>query len=70
MDALHGDLEQVKDELLHPENVAKHLGELSRAIATGQEELRYDRFLLYVLADYRCVQQIVKCLCYPIQLQL
>ncbi|KAG1957201.1 centriolin [Pimephales promelas] len=39
VDALHGDLEQVKDELLHPENVAKHLGELSRAIATGQEEL-------------------------------
>ncbi|XDV20098.1 hypothetical protein PO909_025480 [Leuciscus waleckii] len=39
VDALHGDLEQVKDELLCPENVAKHLGELSRAIATGQEEL-------------------------------
>ncbi|KAK7165153.1 hypothetical protein R3I94_003505 [Phoxinus phoxinus] len=38
VDALHGDLEQVKDELLHPENVAKHLGELSRAIATGQDE--------------------------------
>ncbi|XP_056092231.1 centriolin isoform X2 [Rhinichthys klamathensis goyatoka] len=39
VDALHGDLEQVKNELLRPENVAKHLGELSRAIATGQEEL-------------------------------
>ncbi|XP_077087989.1 centriolin isoform X2 [Siphateles boraxobius] len=39
VDALYGDLEQVKDELLRPENVAKHLGELSRAIATGQEEL-------------------------------
>lgn len=39
VDALHGDLEQVKNELLRPENVAKHLGELSRAIATGQEQL-------------------------------
>lgn len=39
VDALQGDLEQVREELLCPENVAKHLGELSRAIATGQEEL-------------------------------
>ncbi|XP_067294103.1 centriolin isoform X2 [Pseudorasbora parva] len=39
VDALQGDLEQIREELLCPENVAKHLGELSRAIATGQEEL-------------------------------
>lgn len=51
MDALQGDLEQVREGLICPEKVAKHLGELTRAIATGQEELRYDRFLLYILAN-------------------
>ncbi|ROL42576.1 Centriolin [Anabarilius grahami] len=39
VDALQGDLEQVREELICPEKVAKHLGELTRAIATGQEEL-------------------------------
>lgn len=51
MDALQCDLEQVREELLCPESVAKHLGELKRAIATGQEILRYYRFFLYILAD-------------------
>lgn len=50
VDALQGDLEQVREELLCPESVAKHLGELRRGIATGQEILRYYRFLLDILA--------------------
>ncbi|XP_016408818.1 centriolin-like [Sinocyclocheilus rhinocerous] len=42
VDALQCDLEQVREELLCPESVAKHLGELRRAIATGQEILRFE----------------------------
>ncbi|XP_016341825.1 centriolin-like [Sinocyclocheilus anshuiensis] len=41
VDALQGDLEQVREELLCPESVAKHLGELRRGIVTGQEELSF-----------------------------
>ncbi|XP_016397491.1 centriolin-like [Sinocyclocheilus rhinocerous] len=41
VDALQGELEQVREELLCPESVAKHLGELRRGIATGQEELSF-----------------------------
>ncbi|XP_050965080.1 centriolin isoform X2 [Labeo rohita] len=42
VDALQGDLEQVREELLCPESVAKHLGELRRGIATGQEILSFE----------------------------
>uniref|UniRef100_A0A671KCE9 Centriolin n=1 Tax=Sinocyclocheilus anshuiensis TaxID=1608454 RepID=A0A671KCE9_9TELE len=42
VDALQCDLEQVREELLCPESVAKHLGELRRAIATGQEILSFE----------------------------
>lgn len=49
MDALQDDLEQVREELLCPESVNKHLEELRRGIATGQEELRYYRFLLDII---------------------
>ncbi|XP_042580752.1 centriolin-like isoform X3 [Cyprinus carpio] len=42
VDALQCDLEQVREELLCPESVAKHLGELKRAIATGQEILSFE----------------------------
>uniref|UniRef100_A0A672NRV6 Centriolin n=1 Tax=Sinocyclocheilus grahami TaxID=75366 RepID=A0A672NRV6_SINGR len=41
VDALQGDLEQVREELLCTESVAKRLGELRRSIATGQEELSF-----------------------------
>lgn len=50
VDALQGDLEQVREELLCPYSVAKHLGDLRRGITTGQEILRYCRFLLEILA--------------------
>lgn len=49
VDALQGDLEQVMEELLCPKKVAKHLGELTRAIATRQEELRYDTVDTYYI---------------------
>ncbi|XP_073696104.1 centriolin [Garra rufa] len=42
VDALQSDLEQVREELLCPESVAKHLGELRRGIATGQEILSFE----------------------------
>lgn len=51
MDALQDDLEQVREELLCPESVTKYLGELRRGIATGQEELRYYRFVLDILVS-------------------
>ncbi len=49
MDALHCDLEQVREEKLCPESMAKYLGELRRGITTGQEILRYYSFLMYIL---------------------
>ncbi|XP_026068094.1 centriolin-like isoform X2 [Carassius auratus] len=42
VDALQCDLEQVREELLCPESVAKHLGELREAIARGQEILSFE----------------------------
>ncbi|XP_059403396.1 centriolin isoform X2 [Carassius carassius] len=42
VDALQDDLEQVREELLCPESVTKHVGELRRGIATGQEELSFE----------------------------
>uniref|UniRef100_A0A672KSY6 Centriolin n=2 Tax=Sinocyclocheilus grahami TaxID=75366 RepID=A0A672KSY6_SINGR len=42
VDALQCDLEQVREELLCPKSVAKHLGELRRAIATGQEIISFE----------------------------
>ncbi|XP_043095142.1 centriolin isoform X3 [Puntigrus tetrazona] len=44
VDALQCDLEQVREELLCPESIAKYLRELRRGIATGQEILRYYSF--------------------------
>lgn len=51
MDALQCDLEQVREEKLCLESVAKYLGELRRGIATGQEILRYYKFVMYILAN-------------------
>ncbi|XP_058630694.1 centriolin isoform X2 [Onychostoma macrolepis] len=42
VDALQCDLEQVREEMLCPESVAKYLGELRRGIATGQEILSFE----------------------------
>ncbi|XP_048046040.1 centriolin isoform X2 [Megalobrama amblycephala] len=63
VDALQGDLEQVREELICPEKVAKHLGELIRAIATGQEELSCSFEDLGEPVNKKCIelQQEVRC---------
>ncbi|KAK9974259.1 hypothetical protein ABG768_022365 [Culter alburnus] len=61
VDALQGDLEQVREELICPEKVAKHLGELTRAIATGQEELSFEDLGEPVNKKFIELQQEVRC---------
>ncbi|XP_056313140.1 centriolin [Danio aesculapii] len=42
VDAFQDDLNNVREQLLRPESVARHLGELRRGLTTGQKELSFE----------------------------